>query len=349
MFAGMAQNKFISQASGFYKSYPIIFKAFAGTVLFAAMTTGISLRLLMSNINQANLITRAERVTTDLESVIGRMNAHGERVGSLPTSDYVVYRSSLDNKQADVLSTTLNSRLDSMLANMHRIDQRYEKIVSIISDNEALMQSLPAITPTSGWISSHYGHRVSPFTRQPVLHRGLDIGAETGTPIHASADGVIEAAGLSTTLGKFVVIDHGFNIKTKYAHASELRVKKGDVVKRGDLISLVGTTGRSTGPHLHYEVWIGDSAVDPHNYLLDVDHKASSVQLAQIQGGPMGGDEIDITSTTKSATKVQSNSTMQLIIKQLIAGINIFAAFTLALITLVMINVSWSRITAIEE
>lgn len=348
MFTGLAQNKVIVRTTEFYKSYPVVFKAFAGTVLFAAMTTGTSLRLLMANINQANLITRADRIVTDMESVVGRMNAHGERITGLPSSNYVVHRSTIDNKETETATPSISTRLDSILANMQRVDQRYEKIVSVISDNESLMKSLPAITPTAGWISSHFGHRVSPFTHQPVLHRGLDIGAETGTPIHAAASGVIEAAGFSETLGKFVVIDHGYNIKTKYAHASELKVKKGDYVKRGDEISLVGTTGRSTGPHLHYEVWVGDNAVDPNSYLLDVDYRASSVQLG-FDSNAIGGDEVGIASTTKSSTKSNNNSTVQLLIKQLIAGINIFAALTLAIITFVMINVSWSRVTAIEE
>ena len=121
--------------------------------------------------------------------------------------------------------------------------------------------------PVEGWFSHGYGWRKDPFTRKRVFHRGIDIVAPANTEIHAPAEGVIVKAGRHSNYGKSVDISHGYGLVTRYAHMNKTLVKAGDRVQRGDLIGLVGSTGRSTGPHLHYEVFRDGRRINPWNYL----------------------------------------------------------------------------------
>jgi len=133
-----------------------------------------------------------------------------------------------------------------------------------------VLASLPSRPPAKGWLSSGFGLRVSPFHGNVVTrHNGVDIAADVGTPVHATADGVVAYAGRFGTFGNYVRIDHGFGISTRYAHNSKVLVKKGQHVHRGDVISVVGSTGRSTGPHVHYEVLVHGQPVNPQNFFLE--------------------------------------------------------------------------------
>ncbi len=130
--------------------------------------------------------------------------------------------------------------------------------------------STPSIWPVNGSITSRFGPRVSPFTGKKALHAGLDIGARRGTEIRAPGSGKVVVAAYDGRMGKFIRIDHGYEIETTYGHLSKILVKYGDRVHRGDLIGLVGSTGKfSTGPHLHYQVAVNDKVVDPIHYILD--------------------------------------------------------------------------------
>lgn len=119
------------------------------------------------------------------------------------------------------------------------------------------------LTPVSGPVVSEYGMRTNPVTKIYCLHGGIDIAAEKGTDILAAYDGVVTSAGYSESYGYYVIIEHSSNIKTLYAHCSKLIANEGDTVSRGEKIALVGSTGRATGPHLHFEVRIGESRVNP--------------------------------------------------------------------------------------
>ncbi len=132
-----------------------------------------------------------------------------------------------------------------------------------------LLASKPAIAPAEGWISSSFGNRTSPFTGKQEFHSGLDISAESGTPIIAAADGIVTASGPDGALGLTANIDHGHGLLTRYGHAEKLIAAVGRKVKRGETIAQVGSTGRSTGPHLHYEVLLNGVPVNPRNYILD--------------------------------------------------------------------------------
>ena len=128
----------------------------------------------------------------------------------------------------------------------------------------------PSIWPVKGSITSRFGPRVSPFTGKKTLHAGLDIGARKGTSIFSPASGKVVVAAYDGRMGKFIGIDHGYGIETTYGHLSKILVKYGDRVQRGDLIGLVGSTGKfSTGPHLHYQIAVNDKVVNPVDYILD--------------------------------------------------------------------------------
>jgi murein DD-endopeptidase MepM/ murein hydrolase activator NlpD len=125
------------------------------------------------------------------------------------------------------------------------------------------------LRPTKGWISSDFGYRISPFTGRREFHNGLDIATREGTPIIAPADGVVTFAANKWLIGNMITIDHGHGMVTQYGHLKEFVAKKGDHVKRGQVIAKVGNTGRSTGPHVHYMVRLNGVPVNPEKYILD--------------------------------------------------------------------------------
>ncbi|MBX7514076.1 M23 family metallopeptidase [Qipengyuania sp. GH38] len=139
-------------------------------------------------------------------------------------------------------------------------------------------------------LTSDYGMRTHPVLRRRMGHKGVDLAAPTGTPIYATADGVVSKAERFSSYGKFVSIEHGARIQTRYAHMSAIAVTDGARVKKGDLIGYVGSTGRSTGPHLHYEVRIDGEAVNPVPYMVESSAQRAFA-LAIGEGGQGGGDE----------------------------------------------------------
>lgn len=163
----------------------------------------------------------------------------------------------------------LGREADSLLAQVVDREQSFRDLVEQLRGKTERLASTPSVWPTKGWITSTFGRRTSPFTGKPQLHQGLDIAAEPGTEIAAPARGRVAFSGRKGPLGKTVVLDHGFGIKTTYGHCKHLHVKKGELVERGQWIASVGNTGRSTGPHLHYVVQVNGKAVDPRRYIFD--------------------------------------------------------------------------------
>lgn len=127
----------------------------------------------------------------------------------------------------------------------------------------------PSIWPVKGWVTSGFGPRMSPFTEKPAWHDGLDIGAAPNAPVQAPARGRVTATGFDPKLGNIVRLDHGFGIETLYGHMAKSLVKEGQRVNRGDVVGLVGSTGLSTGPHLHYMVKVHGQPLDPTKYILE--------------------------------------------------------------------------------
>jgi len=129
------------------------------------------------------------------------------------------------------------------------------------------LEAVPNLWPIQGRITSPYGNRKSPFTGRPEFHNGLDIASRSGTPVAAAATGTVQFSGWKAGYGEFITISHGYNFSTGYGHLSKILVKQGEKVQKGDIIGRVGSTGRSTGPHLHLEILVNGQTVDPLTYL----------------------------------------------------------------------------------
>jgi len=142
-------------------------------------------------------------------------------------------------------------------------------LVKALEGKHAHLASSPSIWPARGWLTSRYGYRVSPFTGKPQFHAGLDIAGARGTPVIAPAQGRVVFVGKRGPLGNSIVIDHGHGVRTQYGHSDELRVKLGQRVERGEVIATMGSSGRSTGPHLHYVVEVLGKTKDPLDYIFD--------------------------------------------------------------------------------
>ncbi len=152
--------------------------------------------------------------------------------------------------------------------------QKAWDLYTSLLERKELLNSTPSILPAKGWISSSFGYRNETFyaDHEPQFHQGIDIAAESGTKVVAAADGKVIYTGYDERgYGNLLVIDHGYSLKTYYAHLAEITVERGVYVRRGEPVALVGNTGRSTGSHLHYEIRIAGQAVNPENYTLD-DH-----------------------------------------------------------------------------
>jgi len=146
-----------------------------------------------------------------------------------------------------------------------------ESSSGVLSDARLLVEhfaeALPDFTPLQGRISDRFGYREDPFRKNKQFHSGIDIAAPYGSDIRAAGTGRVVFAGRKGGYGNLVIIDHGYGIKTYYAHASKLLVKEGQRVGKGEVIAKVGSTGRSTGPHLHFEIRINDVPIDPLKYI----------------------------------------------------------------------------------
>jgi murein DD-endopeptidase MepM/ murein hydrolase activator NlpD len=232
-----------------------------------------------------------ERSQQDFEVLNGKVRGMEQRLGELEKRDNEVYRtifeanpvpdsararqierekeirlvSSLDeNELAHSLSTTINSIVNRMRFQ----NKSYDEIEKMVKNKEKMLSHTPAIQPVNNRelkrIASGFGYRIDPVYKTVKFHAGLDFAAPQGTPIYATAEGVVKVAGNSGSgYGNHVVIGHGFGYETLYGHMYRIKARVGQLVKRGEVIGYVGNTGKSTGPHLHYEVHKYGRPVDP--------------------------------------------------------------------------------------
>ncbi len=142
-----------------------------------------------------------------------------------------------------------------------------QQVIASLSQQRSLYSSIPSSIPVDGWVTSAYGIRMSPLTGEKGYHRGIDIAAPVGTPIYAPAGGVVTFSGKKEGFGNVVMISHGQGVVTVYAHNAQNLAKAGQVLSQGDQLGTVGNTGRSTGPHVHYEVWVNGRVVDPKRFI----------------------------------------------------------------------------------
>jgi len=146
-------------------------------------------------------------------------------------------------------------------ANLQRAS--FEEIKNKLQGAKDKISRIPTIRPTTGYNTARFGYRWHPFTGKREFHRGIDIANRYGSPIYATAGGVVIFLGTRGNYGKMIILDHGYGYQTKYAHLDKYLVRNGQEIKRGDLIAKMGSTGRSTGPHLHYEVLKNNKQVNP--------------------------------------------------------------------------------------
>jgi len=147
------------------------------------------------------------------------------------------------------------------------INQRIDEIFELNGDKIRFMEANPYTMPVSGWVTSDFGIRKHPLSGSYKMHYGIDIASPVGTPVKAPANGTVVFADYRGGYGNMVVIDHGFGISTLYGHASQLFVKKGEKIKKGDPVAAIGSTGASTGPHLHYEIHVDGVPSDPMAFI----------------------------------------------------------------------------------
>lgn len=162
----------------------------------------------------------------------------------------------------------LGSRIDELSGFAMALETRVNEVYELGQDKLSYWTSTPSLWPVQGWVTSDFGSRISPLSGMPKFHEGVDIAAPYGSVIYAPADGKISFAGSKGGYGNALVLDHGYGVSTMYAHTSAFYVKEGDKVKRGQMLAAVGSTGSSTGPHLHYEVHVDGVPTDPMKFVL---------------------------------------------------------------------------------
>lgn len=159
--------------------------------------------------------------------------------------------------------TTPEDVFSSLRGLLQALDNRLRYVRRDVERQEALAAATPSIWPAHGWLTGLFGGRSDPFTGEAGFHQGLDISTDKGKPVYATADGTVETAAYSGDYGKLIVLKHDFGLTTRYGHLSGFSVKTGDTVKRNDVIGFVGSTGRSTGAHLHYEILANGKMINP--------------------------------------------------------------------------------------
>jgi murein DD-endopeptidase MepM/ murein hydrolase activator NlpD len=148
-------------------------------------------------------------------------------------------------------------------------EESLSELEKLLEGKKDMLSHTPSIWPTMGWVTSGFGFRTDPFTELSQMHEGIDISNRVGTAVIAPADGIISDTGNDLVHGKILVISHGFGMTTRYSHLSKIGVRVGEKVKRGNKVAEVGSTGRTTGPHLHYEVKLNGIPVNPMRYILN--------------------------------------------------------------------------------
>jgi len=216
-----------------------------------------------------------QHLVIDLEAVHQQMNALVEteaRVRQLANLETVpqgipVAIGGLPEAGSAETVDEIQRQINKLQVDIELRRQSQEDVRNLLNDQVSLSRATPKGWPTKGWLTSYFGMRKSPFTGKRVMHEGLDIAANTGTPVVATADGIVARVRYSPGYGKMVVIDHGYGYRTIFGHNSKILVKAGQRIKRGDLVAKVGNTGRSTGSHLHYELRLNGVPIDPRKTL----------------------------------------------------------------------------------
>ena len=163
----------------------------------------------------------------------------------------------------------LPGRIGTLMSEAERQEQSLRELQEYFDDRESLLASTPSLLPSRGWLSSDFGVRLDPVTAERRMHEGLDVATAFGQPVTAPADGTVVFKGWEGGYGNVLVVDHGYGVKTRYGHLSQVLVGLGERIRRGARIASVGNTGKSTGPHLHYEVRVNGIPENPRKFILE--------------------------------------------------------------------------------
>lgn len=204
------------------------------------------LLIMAQNDAKVRIMNKLTKPTGDLQGGVG-----GPAVGVDPVEGLASLQRQIDDLRREV--------------DLRRVSQ--EELQGFLNDQRSLLGSRPSGWPVRGWVTSTFGVRRDPFDGVRRMHEGLDIATRTGTPVVATAAGIIREVGTEPGYGMLVVIDHGHGFSTAYGHNSRILVKVGQRVRRGEMVAMAGNTGRSSGPHVHYEVRLNGAPVNPNKYL----------------------------------------------------------------------------------
>jgi murein DD-endopeptidase MepM/ murein hydrolase activator NlpD len=237
--------------------------------------------------DQKFLLEQYERDISELHQVVSRLKRDNAKLMNMAGVEHVpeapiIFTGMGGGEEHEIGSILEKFRLESEEAMLEKIEglsklktyaldqeELSHRLMEFFEDQKTLLAATPSIWPVKGWLTSNFGYRKSPFTGKRTLHSGIDIANKTGTQIVSSADGIVSFSGTKGGFGKVLVIDHGYGYSTFYGHCSKLEKKVGEQIKRGDVVALLGNTGNSTGPHVHYEVRVNGVATDPMKYILD--------------------------------------------------------------------------------
>lgn len=263
-----------------------VVQSVAGLVLVLVLILGWVLvdytRTSLDRNELQNLRTQNRTQETELRKLSASLESLREEMVVLAQNDAKVrVMAQLSRPKSDVLAgiggppesdattdfASVQKQIDQIVQAIDLRRESQEEIQAFLSDQRSLLASKPKGWPSRGWMTSGFGMRRSPFSGKPKMHQGLDIAASIGTPVYATADGIVSQSETVAGYGKLVVIEHGYGYKTYYGHNSKLNVKVGQKVRRGDRIASVGNSGSSTGAHLHYEVRLNGVPLNPRKYL----------------------------------------------------------------------------------
>jgi murein DD-endopeptidase MepM/ murein hydrolase activator NlpD len=262
-----------------------------GSPMVFVVGTSWGARQVVADLLRQNHSLRMENVnyreaTTELVAQVSSLQKAAEDLGARAAIDPEAARamdrlpSSITNRAmgGGVTVANMTAPLSSVMSSaepafgllrevLHIIEGKLDQVRPDVERREALAAATPSIWPVAGWMSSSYGNRVDPFNGGHDFHSGLDISADSGQPVRATADGTVISARYTGNFGNLVVLDHGFGIGTRYGHLSRFTVFEGQRIRRGDIVGLVGSTGRSTSAHLHYEVTLNGRSANPMRLL----------------------------------------------------------------------------------
>ena len=268
----------------FYVLHLVLALTLVGVTTVVALASSYT-RMLIKVSDYNNIRSDREALKSQyrsLEKVVSQTNAKLDSLESLATEVALTYgfgeaRHSSFPRSLLVLATQNNSTLDSsyhaslyafnMLESTAINSPNYQIAPNLLVNASADPSSTPSIWPVQGHVTAGFGERLDPLSGEGEFHAGMDIAAPTGTIVKSTADGIVLAAARDAGYGNAILVDHGSGITTKYGHLSKIYVIVGQEIKRGQVIGAVGTTGKTTGPHLHYEVHVQDTPVNPAKYL----------------------------------------------------------------------------------